>query len=112
MNQVNDAGCYITLEVPGKIRISERGAKDERDHWTSKILVELDDTINLRLSFSNGKLGLGLDAYHIKNNETGRVFHADLQCKLAGDQLEKIRQFIDLCCDYQTLLTADPDEEE
>ena len=112
MNKVTDAGCYITLEVPGEIKVHERGAKDERDHWTSKILVELDDTINLRLSFSNGKLGLGLDAYHIKNNETGRVFHTDLDCKLEGDKLEKIRRFIDLCSDHQTLLTADRDEEE
>jgi hypothetical protein len=112
MNAVTDAGCYITLEVPGKIQISERGAKDERGHWTSTILVQLDDTINLRLSFSDGKLSIELDAYHIKNNETDRVFHADLECKLAGDQLEKIRGFIDLCCDYQPLLTADPDEED
>jgi hypothetical protein len=112
MNPVTDAGCYITLEVPGEIKVSERGAKDERDHWTSTILVELDDTINLRLSFSDGKLSIGLDAYHIKNNKTDRVFHADLDCRLERDELEKIRQFIDLCCDHQTLLTADPDFED
>jgi hypothetical protein len=88
--------------MPGTIRLTERGPKDERDFWTVIDLVEVDhDEIDFDVRLLPEGIELGLNAHHVENEETGKAFHAELQINLLYSEIEQLRDFLDLILKYK-----------
>jgi hypothetical protein len=94
--------CCISFEVPGEIRVSERGKKNENGLWDSIELVEVyvDEgqhvSISIDCTDNVDGISIGLSAHHIENEESGRAFHPALDAHLDWTATRQLRDFLSL----------------
>ena len=101
----------LGFKLDGTFDVSER-VGDESPFETLS-LVESPDVLSVEFGYSEDgdvteEVGffIGLSCHHVKNEETGRVFHANLRVHPDREQVKRIRNF----CDY--LLKLPPIEGE
>jgi hypothetical protein len=90
----------------GEFELSEREQKADDDvtrpgHFTSTHLIdafpENDMSLGVAIdSETEGMCRLQVCAFHIANEETGRVFHASLAIDLGRPQLQRLHAFLGL----------------
>jgi hypothetical protein len=98
----------LGFQLPGTFSVSERLGRPP-EHETLK-LVESSGFLELDIGYSKDRdfteeLGfyIGLNRHHVKNEETGRVFHAALKVYPDRTQVKRIRDY----CDYLLTLPVE-----
>jgi hypothetical protein len=94
----------LSFELSGSAEISERRIEKDQDHGYESInllsATDIKDNMNWGLVYSvdpdfSEQIGCWtcVNFYHIKDEETGRVFHTHINAQLHRSDLVKLREF-------------------
>jgi hypothetical protein len=93
----------LELHCDGQVDLSERTHPDGTDMSTTK-LVEITnpDGLELRVYYpcdetaEKWRVGVVMDCHHMRNKETGRIFHTHLDIVLDWEDIELLHRYFAL----------------
>lgn len=107
----------LDLRIPGLVHIAERDMQPydtKHQAYSATDLVSCsDDKIDVALGDAadtlrpNAVVRIGLASYHVANEATGRVFHADITAYLTRVEAQVLRKYLRFLIDYAP--ACDPD---